>query len=218
MSNYQHPQQGYPHQAPPARSGSGRCCLFGCLGCLGVVVLGAIIGGILVYFFGRIWIADLMKPVLVEAIKESGLPEDEQEVLIEQAEAVADGFRNGEISFEQLGGIMEEIAEGPLAPMFAVESFKNNNIARSGLPDAERQAANRIAERMQRGLSDRQVDPAEALNPLQSLSEQNVVTDEDIRQVIDQWKGVVETRGIPDEPYDVDFGEAIREAVERGKK
>jgi hypothetical protein len=218
MASYPHPQQSHPYQAPPPKSNGGRCCLFGCLGCFGVFVLAMIVGGILVYFFGRIWVANFAKMGMVEVIKESGLPAEEQEALIEQAEAIADGFRDGDITVEQLGDIMKEIGEGSLPGLFALEAFKNGDIPRSGLALAEKDAATRIVERMQRGISERRIQESEALKPLQSLWEQDTVSDEDIRQLVERWKIIVDTQKLPDEPFDVDFGKEVERAVQRAKK
>ncbi len=210
--------------------------LAGCLIVLGVLVVLAIVGVVIVAMNWKGWAAGLTKSLADQAIQASDLPESEKVEVMAEITALADGFKTGDISFEEFKRIGEDIANGPLIPAAVVGGFESMYLEPSGLSDEEKAGGGLAMSRVAQAVSDDKIE-ADALkaifNPIQTasttgsgvhinhpkftlhLKEPKACTDEELRQVIANAKAAADDAGVPNERMTFDVSDEIRAAIER---
>ena len=130
----------YPNEVGevPRRRSKWVTCLIGCLAVLGVMMLILIIGGIWVARNLRGWAADFGSQAVNQGIDSSDLPPQEKGEVKVQVERVATAIRDGRISMEQAGTIMQKVMESPLMPSLVVAAVDKHYFERSGLSADEK--------------------------------------------------------------------------------
>jgi len=160
---------------------------------------------------------------IVNIVEESELDEEEKQAIIAQVDRVVDKYKSGEISTEDLGRIMEELAESPLFGLIMIYSIEAKYVAPSGLSDEEKEEARVTLQRVLRGVYEETIDPNE-LEPLMDhmtvetpdgngrLKER--VTDQELRDFLAECKKKADEAEVPEEPYEVKISEEFRRAVD----
>eukprot|EP00913_Durusdinium_trenchii_P006349 g5961.t1 len=210
--------------------------LAGCLIVLGVLVVLVIVGVVIVAMNWKGWLAGTIKSAAEQAIQQTDLPESEKGEVLAEITALADGFKNGDITFEEFMRIGEDIANGPLIPAAVVGGFESMYLEPSGLSDEEKAAGGLAMSRVAQGVSDDKIeaDPLKAIfNPIQTasttgagvhinhpefnlhLKEPKACTDEELRQVIANATAAADGAGVANERVMFDVSDEIRAAVER---
>lgn len=211
---------------PPQRSGSK--WLPGCLiGCLVTFVLGVgLCAGVVWYVMShaKAIASNMARGIIVNAVENSELDEEEKQAIIAQVDRVADKYKSGEISTEDLGRIMEELAESPLVGAIMIYSIEAKYVVPSGLSDEEKLQARVTLQRVLRGVCEETIDPKE-LDPLMehvtiempdgSRQLKETVTDQELREFLAECKRKADEAEVPDEPFEVKISEEFRRAVDK---
>ena len=199
-------------------------CLIGCLG--GFLVLALICAGGTWYTVRnapRLG-AEITRSTLTQFVENSELKPEDKRAVVAQIDRVAEQYKRGEISLEQVAQIGEEITQGPLMVLLMAFAAEEQYLNASGLSAEEKAEAKRTLQRVGRGfiekkISEEELDPlldhvsTEGANGQRTFAEK--LTDEQLRQFLADAKALVDGKGIPDEPYQVDVGAELERAVDR---
>ena len=203
------------------KSGCGTGAKIAGIGCLVVIIIGVIVAvnaKKLISFAGR--------KVVVSVVKSSGLPEDQQQGLIEQVDRVMEAYAAGELTTEQLGRIMEDIGDSSLLPMAMVTAGYGKYVAPSGLSDEEKARGRLDLQRFGRGVVEKKIgkDDIEELTDLITASDgddkklKDLLTDEEVRALLAMARKKADESQVPEEAFEVDlvaeFGRVIDEALQ----
>ena len=197
----------------------------GCLVAVIAVVLIFVAIGVYVVNNYQTWLAHGIAAGMQALIENSDLPSQEKSEISDIIDQIKAGYLAGEISFAELGLIMESMAQCPAIPIGLVTQFEQSYVAPSGLSSAEKALANLSLNRLARGISSGEIgweivdeilapisDPGEDGN--QHLRTPDEVSDEDIRQVLATVQQAADQAGIPAEKVEIDISDEFRKSVE----
>ncbi len=197
----------------------------GCGIAVGVIVLLIIIGGIIVACNARKWGANLAEKGLHQAIDQSSLTDAQKSGAKLRITDLATGFKNKDITLEDMGKIVEEMETSPLIPAVVVQVIKDAYIAPSGLTDEEKAEGGLALDRLARGVFEGSISPERAQeiaapmdkntsNDQLDLKEPGDVTDDELRQIIADAKAEADAQDIPEEAWDIDFVAELDKLIE----
>ncbi|MBA2113956.1 hypothetical protein [Bremerella alba] len=209
----------------PKKSGGG--CTTAIIGCLVVcLVLAGIACGVGYYVYINIGVmaANLAETQLNAAIDEFDLPEDQKNGMKDQVSRVAQGYRDGDISMEQLGSVAENILESPAFTAVPVEIARSKYIEPSDLSDEEKAEATKELQRIAQGAFEKKIseDELKALlngriadeQPDGNLQFRNDVSDEDLRELVTAAKKLADEKGVADQNFNIDLAAELKKAVD----
>lgn len=194
----------------------------GCLAVLGVVAALVVIGGVIVWMNWKGWTAGAMNAGMKAAVQESKLPAGQQTRINTQIDQLTSAFEAGDVTFEDLGLVIQELEDHPLLPVGLLEYIEANSLSVDGITDEERAAGELATQRLQRGLIEdklvladldpvlepiSQRDPQGDLQPLQNP------TAPQVRLYIEAAQKKADEVGVANEPYDVDVAEQIERLI-----
>jgi len=204
-------------------------CLIGCLAIFVLMMLFVIAAAVWVGRNWRGWTADLGLQVLNQGIDTSDLPAAEKDEVKVQVKRIATGFRDGKISAEQLGTIVQKLAQSPLMPTFVVMAVDKQYFNRSGLSDEEKAQGRKDLKRFARGMIDGKIDQKGIDAIMSHIADRKPdgewqlrqnVSDADLRAALAEAKSRADEAGIAEEPENVDpsdeFKRIIDEALNEG--
>lgn len=199
-------------------------CLIGCLIVAGVALILMIIVGVWVAKNFRGLAADAGTDAMEKMIEASDFPQAEKAELLVQVHRAGKGFKDGEISFEQVGVIVTKLTQSPLMPALAAAVIDKQYFEKSGL-SAEEKAEGRIAmQRFARGMIDEKIAQAgiDAVMAHVAIRQPNnqwkmktQVTDADLRAAITEAKAQADKAGIPEVPEAVDPSDEIKKIIDQ---
>lgn len=210
------------------RSGGSGCTTI-VIGCLVVcLILAGIACGVGYYFYATTnWnalVANVVEPEIKRIINDTDLPEDQKEGMNEQVTRLADGYRDGKITFVQLKQVGDRILKSPIITAIPVEVARVSYIEPSGLSDEEKANATKQLERVAHGMFEKKIDDKEldALvegriadkNKEGKLEFRKKVTDEQLREFVTACQELADSKEIPDQNYQIDFAKELKEAVD----
>ncbi|QGJ70315.1 Hypothetical protein PBC10988_20100 [Planctomycetales bacterium 10988] len=208
--------------APPAKKSGGWSWLL--LGCLGFfVVFGIACCGAGLYFSMNA--ATLFKNQFAKIIDETDLPEEDKRIMKEEVNRVAEMYDAGEIGFQDLPIIGEEIAKSPLLPLGIIIVLEQKYLNPSGLSEEEKTDGKRTLDRLARGVFEKKISEEEVKQIAEPITTQSgdgsfqpkdKVTDDELREFLNNAKTAVNEKNIPDEDYNINAGEEFRKAINRG--
>jgi hypothetical protein len=212
---------------PPQQRSIATACLIGCLGVMLILML-LVVGGIWLIYASKdkikTFVSDTARETIVSGIQESELDEEEKQAVIDQVDRVVDLYKSGKITNEQLGRIMEELAQSPLMGSLVVVSIDSQYIHPSGLSDEEKQQARRTMQRVYRGVLEEKIQQEELEDALEyvmdrrednSMNWKASVDDDQLREFVTLLKERADAAEIPDEPFEVRISEQFQRAVDR---
>ncbi|PQO25458.1 hypothetical protein C5Y96_24255 [Blastopirellula marina] len=210
----------------PKKSGSG--CTTAIIGCLVVcLVLAGVACGVGYYVYINIGVmaANLAESQLNAVIDEFDLPEDQKSGMKEQVSRVAQGYRDGDISMEQLGSVAEHILESPAFTAVPVEIARSKYIEPSGLTDEEKAEAKKQLQRVAHGAFEKKIseDELKALldgriadeQPDGNLQFRDDVPDEDLRDLTAAAKALADEKEVADQNFEIDLAAELKKAVDK---
>lgn len=184
-----------------------------------------VLGAVWLYLFGKDLMADSARDALVEVIEESAIQKDEQQEMIVQIDRLAEGFKAGSVGYGAMAQILTELAEGPVMAVLAVIALETNYVLPSGLSEEEKAGAHLTLERVARGLVEETITEEDLDHVLEVVSIRegedgervlkDELTDEELREFLIRARALADTAGVPEEPIEVDLGDALREAIDR---
>ncbi len=208
--------------------------LLGCGIALAVVLLLLIGAGVFIAMNWRGWTAGGMRQGVTAMIDQ--LPVDDAEKAEAQAvvDDFVDRFEAGQISVQQLGLVMQEIAESPVLPAGMAMGVSQAYFKDSGLTEAEKSEGQTQVARIAHGLTSNAVtqdDLRAVLGPIEAgagnqdviqfqlgnrqirLKTPNTVTDDELRAFIVKAREQADSSGLPPTPPTFDLSGELDRAI-----
>jgi hypothetical protein len=214
---------GYNEPVEPKKRSPWTTCLIGCLVMCAILLLLAIAAALWVRTNWRGWTADFGSMAVDQAINASGLPAEEKAEVKVQVERVTTAFRDGRLSMEQLGMIMQQIADSPLLPSIMVMAIDRAYLAKSGLTDDEKAAGRITLQRLMRGFIDKQIDEQTMDSLMAHVADRKPdgnwqlrqrLSDEELRAFLDAAKTAADDAGVAAEPPEFDPSDEIKRIID----
>jgi hypothetical protein len=213
-----------PPLPPEPRRNWIPACLLGCL--VASLVTLVLCAGVAWYVVSNVktLATKFAREAIVGAVQQSELDDEEKQAIIAQVDRVVEQYQAGHITLEDLGRIMEELAESPLMGAIMIRSIETKYLAPSGLSDEEKAAARLTLGRVLRGVYEERIAPDDLNAALDYVTVstpdgqrelKSVVSDEDLRGLLAECKRLADEAEVPDEPYEVRISEEFRRAIDR---
>jgi len=197
----------------------------GCLVVIIAVILIFVAIGVYVAGNYQTWLAHGIAAGMHAVIESTDLPQQEKTEISEIIDQIKTGYLHGEISFAELGLILESMGRSPAIPIGLVIQFEESYVSPSGLTGDEKTEANLNLNRMARGIADDQIGwetAAEILEPISDTGEDGdqhlrppaEVTDDDIRLVLAAVRDTADEAGISLEKIEIDISDEFKKSVE----
>jgi hypothetical protein len=203
----------------------------GCLVAFVVMLVLAVLVGIWVSHRWRDWVSTFGSSTIKQAIASSDLSPQQKQAIGEQVDRVADGFRSGQLSGEQMGMIIEHVTKSPLMTTIMVSAADKQYFDRSGLSDAEKTAGRQTVRRFVRGSIDHKIDQQGMNAALDHISDRESngsirmrqsVSDEELRAFLAEAKAQADKAVVPEQPASFDaaaeFKKIIDEAMNQSER
>lgn len=210
---------------PPQPSGC-RNFAMGCgcaAGCLLLVAVGI---GVWITMNWKAWAADIGKQVAADAVAKSSLPEADKARIRNRINQLADDFKAGKVSTEQLGKVMEQIAQSPLLPLGLVMAADEKYVKPSGLTDEDKDAGRRTLQRLARGAFEKTIPEKDSQEVMKLVMEpqpgggsgerlKERLTDDELKAFLEKAKEKADTASVPDEPFEVNIADELEKAIDK---
>jgi hypothetical protein len=216
------PESDQPAPPPAARS-PWTTCLVGCLVVAGVAVL---LSALAAYWIWQNW-RDLAATGATEALNQvidtTDLPAEEQREMKVEVRRVADAFREGELSNDQLRQIVGEVVNSPLLTVFVVSAVEKQYFDKSGLGEEEKAEGRQSLRRFVRGAVDGKIDQAAVDSVMSHVAvkqgDQNWrlrerVTDAELRAALSEAKQAADAAEVPEQPESIDASAELKRIVD----
>ena len=207
----------------PKKGSKATKWLIGCA--IAIVVIGLLcaFGAWATWKWGKGFVFDQLQEGLVQAVEESDLPPEQVDSIVADLGRLRAGIDADEVDLEEFGRLVEEIESGPLPSLFFLHALQVHVAASPGLSVEEKESSVRVVQRAQRGLQEGGVsryDLEQALDlrlDMSSGEDPTVQWDspDELRAATASLKALVDERGVPDEPYQVDVAEVFGDMVDR---
>jgi hypothetical protein len=209
---------------PPVKSNKwAKGCL---LGCLAAVIVFLILGAIATFWVSRNWrewIASGATVAVHQSIDDSQLPDEEKKQIKADADRFILGFREGRVSMEQFGLLVQKFAESPLMTTFVASAVETQYLGKSGLSDEEKADARITLQRFMRGVIDNKIDNQTRDRALSNVADRQpdgnwqfreTVTDAEIRAFVTEAKKAADDAQIPPEPPEFDPSDEVKRIID----
>ncbi|HEX3602312.1 MAG TPA: hypothetical protein VHU84_19315 [Lacipirellulaceae bacterium] len=209
-------------QVPKQRS-KWASCLIGCLAALGIVMVLLIGIGVWMMFHWRGFVADVGSQAIGQMVDTSDLPQQEKVEVKQQVDRIDKAFRDGKISMEQMGAIIQKVMDSPLMPSLIVAGVDKKYLDHSGLSNEEK-AQGRIAlNRFMSGAIAKKIDEKGIDAVMTHVADRQAngswrlrqqVSDADLRAAIGEAKAQADTAGIAAEPPPFDPSDELKRIID----
>ena len=220
----------------PTRRGN---LLVGCGVVLLVLIILVGVGAYFVISNIRGWTADASTKAIDQMLIEAKIDPDEHAEIMVHVESLMTRFEDGEIEWNQLGQVVEQLAKSPIIPSAMVISIDRLYIAQSELPEEEQAQARIDLARYTQGLFDETIDPDsmnDVLEPvithspddddirlnlkidengrtITALKSADQVSTEELRELIANAKALADEAGVTESPEPVDLSDEVQNAI-----
>ena len=192
------------------------------IGCVGVSFVCVLVCG------GGFWylsknIGEIARKAIVSVIESSELSDEDKEAVTAQVDRIVAAYESGEIDWEDVGRIMEQLAESPLLGLIIVYATDATYITPSGLTDEEKEEGRLTMQRVARGVFEETIDRDELESAMDYVSVEGSggnrqfkdrVSDADLRQFLAECKRHADEAEVPLEPFELNIGEEFKRAVD----
>jgi nucleotide-binding universal stress UspA family protein len=202
------------------------CCMGGCLkGCFFVMLVMVAVLAVLMfvaYQNSRDWGASFGEWLIDHSLAASNLPDQEQdEIRVELARPFA-GIRDGSLSADQIGELVETFAESPLIPSLALTVIETHYFDQSGLTPEEKVQGGLALRRFLRGVIDdkigrNQIDAVishVATKEGESWRFRESVSDAELQAMIATAEQEADNAGIPEQVDEIDPSDEVRKIID----
>ncbi|MFZ4573951.1 MAG: hypothetical protein ACOYN0_06110 [Phycisphaerales bacterium] len=198
----------------------------GCLIALAVLIVLLIGGSVFVYMNWKGWMAGSIRTMSEQVVSQSSLVQADKDKINQKISTVMQDFQDGKVSFEQLGTVAKDLAEGPLLPLASVSVIQKEYFPVAAYTPEEADAAKRSLERCARGIAEKTISHTrinDILAPVSTtqpngqfeLKPKEKVTKDEVRKMVDTAKAEADTAKVPDEPYEVDIAGVVCDSIDR---
>lgn len=207
----------------------------GCLIALGVLLLLAIIGGVIVAMNWRSWTASGMRTAVTEAVQKSTLPPAEQAEVIAVVDQFADDFKDGSVTASQFFDVLTGFSESPMVPAMIVSGMQSEYVDKSTLTPEEKADGNKQLSRFVHGVYDKSIPqtkiddvaapisaPAGATNAVKihtnnvniELKDPEDVTPEELKAFLANAKAAADEANVPDQMFQIDWSNELQKVID----
>jgi hypothetical protein len=200
-----------------------RTCFIGCLVVAVVAMLLLVALGVWVARNWRGWVATGATEGMNQMIEATDLPAQEKQEIKVEVQRLADAFREGKVSGEQVGQIVEEILESPLFTLFVVSALEKQYLERSGLSDEEKDEGRQTLRRFVRGAMDKKIGEPAIDAVMTHVAEKDSngdwqmkdrVSDDELRAALKEAKRAADEADIPVQPDEFDASAEFKRIVD----
>ena len=174
----------------------------------------------------RSWTATGMQNAAATMVQQSGLDPQQQQAVMQRVQTLATDFKAGKLSIEQMQGIAEQVARGPLLPAGVAWGLQERYVAVSLLNDQEKAEARMHLQRIARGVIEKKI-PLEAFNeivapistkqPNGSMKPKDQLTLDELKALVARAKAKADGASIPLEPFTIDIASELDKAIAAAK-
>jgi hypothetical protein len=213
------------------KSGGMSCLKLAGVGCA-VVLLIALGAGIWVALSWKGWAVDAAM-FGIEHGMDMNISEEEQTQIRTRLEGLAEDFKSGELSGEELGRIVEALADGPIFPMAVASAYEKHHILnKADLNQEEKDECVHQLHRLIRALSEESIHANEVemlMDPVMSTT--TVTTDgtttssnktlkkhttrEEVLEATANIKARCDELGVSNDPYPFNFANELDKALDK---
>lgn len=202
-------------QTPPSSSDGCKWIAVGCAAVAAVLLGVALFASWWTYRNFKRLAAEGVVTISTEVVKESDLPPEQQEQLIERIEGLGDEFAEGNVTLEQLADVGEKLVTDEAVVVSGLVYFVENQLLDEAPIDDELRAELKLTiQRLARGVIEEKIELEDLRGLSENLIEQKPdgtiqlkpdLSEDDFVKVLESAKEIAETAEIPNEPYEVDF-------------
>ena len=218
LDTLQHDDSSAPPPSGCRNFAVGCGCALGCL----LLVVAAI--GVWVAMNWKIWVADGTKKVAADAVAKSKLSPDDKDRVLKRINQLADDFKGGTVSTEQLYQVMEQIAKSPLLPLGLLMAADETYLKPSGLSGDDKEAGRRTLQRFARGAFEKSIPDKDLEEVMKLLMERQPdgsdklkerLTDAELEAFLDKAQEKADAANVPDEPFEVSIADELEKAIDK---
>jgi hypothetical protein len=198
-------------------------CLIGCLATVVVLLLLGTVATIWISRNWRTWFSAGATQAVNQAIDSSELPAEEKQQIKAEVDRFFVGFREGRVSMEQFGQLVQEFAESPLVTTLVASAVETKYLNKSGLSDQEKADAKITLQRFLRGSIDNDIDRQSIDAALEHVADKqpdrnwkfrDKVTDDEIRDFLAEAKKAADEAQIPEQPQEFDPSDEVKRIID----
>lgn len=201
-------------------------CMGGCLkSCFVLLLIMVAVLGVLtfvVYQNARNWGAAFGEWMIDQSLAASNLPEQEQDEVREELARPLDGIRNGSLSADQIGELVETFAKSPLIPSLALTMIDTQYFGQSGLTPEEKEQGRLALRRFVRGVIDAKIGRNEidavishvATKEGDSWRFRETASDEQLRAMIATAEQEADQANVPAQVEAIDPSDEVRTIID----
>lgn len=208
----------------------------GCLIALGVLLLLAIIGGVIVAMNWRSWTASGMRAAVTEAMQKSTLPPAEQAEVIAVVDQFAGDFKDGTVTTAQFFDVLKGFSESPMVPAMIVSGMQNEYVEKSTLTPEEKADGNKQLSRFVHGIYDQTIPQTkidDVIAPISppagtpgavsvhtnniniELKDPKDVTPEELKAFLANAKAAADEANVPDQVFEIDWSSELQKVIDQ---
>jgi hypothetical protein len=188
-----------------------------------VMVLGGILLAVWIKNNWRDMVANAASEGIKQGIDQSDLPAEEKQQIKVEVDRVVTEFREGRMSAEQVGTLMEKFVESPILTALIASAAEANYIDKSGLSDEERAEARITLRRFLRGAIDEKINQQAVDAALSHVATKKPdgnwefrekVSDEQLRAFMAEAKRAADEAEIPEQPQEFDPSDEVKRIID----
>lgn len=195
-------------------------CLTGCLITLGISAVLCAGVGYYVYQNASTFAIQAIRTGVQAALEDSGLPQEEQDAIMVQFERVVTAYENGEMTLEEMGEMMQDLAESPMMSVIVFEAIELKYLNSSGLSEEEKTEAKQTLARIVRGAQEEKLTKQEIQELARHIMKEtddpdqqelkSRMSDEELRAFFADAKQLADEKEIPEDVVPEKISEVIR--------
>lgn len=198
-------------------------CLKGCLILAGVMLILLVVGVWVASQHWRGWASGFARTTLNESLKQSGLPESEQQEIQVQVERLLTAFQEERLTQAQVERLMDQLADSPLSASVIAFTIEKKYFDDSGLSNEEKQTGRMTLRRCVRGIFDADLSQEDIDAVLGTIGTKQpdgewelkeTLTDEELRTFLAEAKSRADAAGIPETVEEVDPSDEIKRIID----
>jgi ABC-type transporter MlaC component len=165
-----------------------------------------------------------MVAVAQAAVNDSSIPQEQKTSINQRVDQVVKDWKDGKVSMEQLGEVIEAIAQSPVMPLAMVGLADRQYVEPSAMTKDEKDAGRRSLQRFARGVYEKKIPQSatdELLKTVQvtdgsgNRQMKQVLTPEELRAFLDLAKKHADDAKMPDEAFEINYADEINKAIDK---
>ena len=171
------------------------------------------------------WVVGIGREAVVAMINDSELPDGEKAEVITQVDRVVTAYKEKKIDQADLERIFTDLQDSPALKALALYGIEDQFLTGTSLSEEEIDQGRTTFQRALRGVYEGKISDETFYNLLPGFEGADVrlastnanenSSDDDLREALVKLKVLADNAGIPDEPFQLDIGDAVKGLVDR---